>query len=75
MSLAELTAWCDARFGAYAPQAELRPRTYDIPWMVMDNSDAERDFGWRVEISIENILDQIANHAERNPDWLERSGI
>jgi CDP-paratose 2-epimerase len=75
MSLAELTTWCDARFGAHAPQADPRPRTYDIPWMVMDNSDAERDFGWRVEIPIENILDQISRHAERNPDWLERSGL
>jgi CDP-paratose 2-epimerase len=75
MSLAELTAWCDARFGAHAPQADPRPRIYDIPWMVMDNSDAERDFAWRVEVPIENILDQIARHAERNPDWLERSGL
>lgn len=75
MSLAELTTWCDARFGAHAPQADPRPRIYDIPWMVMDNSDAERDFGWRLEISIENILDQIARHAERNPDWLERSSL
>jgi CDP-paratose 2-epimerase len=75
MSLAELTAWCDERFGAYAPQADTRPRTYDIPWMVMDNSGAERDFGWRVEIPIENILDQIAGHAQKNPDWLERSGL
>lgn len=75
MSLAELTSWCDARFGAHAPQSDPRPRTYDIPWMVMDNSDAERDFGWRAEIPIESILDQIASHAEGNPDWLERSGV
>lgn len=74
MSLAELTTWCDARFGAHAPQADPQPRTYDIPWMVMDNTDAERDFGWQVQIPIESILDQIARHAEVNPDWLERSG-
>jgi CDP-paratose 2-epimerase len=75
MSLAELTAWCDARFGTHTPVADLRPRTYDIPWVVMDNHDAESDFGWRVEIPIESILTQIACHAERNPDWLERSGL
>lgn len=75
MSLAELTAWCDARFGAHAPEADLRQRTYDIPWMVMDNSDAERDFGWHVQIPIGSILDQIARHAEHNPDWLEKSGL
>ncbi len=75
MSLAELTAWCDARFGIHAPLADLRPRTYDIPWVVMDNYDAESDFGWRSEISMESLLTQIACHAERNPDWLERSGL
>lgn len=75
MSLAELTAWCDARFGIHAPVADLRPRTYDIPWLVMDNHDAQSDFGWRPEISLESILAQIADHAQCNPDWLERSGL
>jgi CDP-paratose 2-epimerase len=75
MSLAELTAWCDARFGINAPVADLRPRTYDIPWLVMDNHDAESDFGWRVEISLERLLAQIADHAQCNPEWLERSGL
>ena len=75
MSLAELTAWCDARFGKHIPVADLRPRTYDIPWVVMDNHDAESDFGWRVQTPIESILTQIACHGEHNPDWLERSGL
>jgi CDP-paratose 2-epimerase len=75
MSLAELTAWCDDRFGAHAPVADLRPRTYDIPWIVMDNHEAETDFGWRPEIPMQSLLSQIACHAERNPDWLERSGL
>jgi hypothetical protein len=39
----------------------------------MDSSDAERDFGWRLESPLENILEEIAQHAERHPDWLERS--
>jgi CDP-paratose 2-epimerase len=75
MSLAELTAWCDARFGTQVPLADLRPRTYDVPWIVMDNHDAESDFGWRAEVSMESLLTQIACHAEQNPDWLERSGL
>ncbi len=73
ISLAQLTAWCDRRFGPYAPTADTRPRPYDIPWVVMDSSDAERDFGWRVEFPLASILEEIAQHAERNPDWLERS--
>ncbi|MGA2099860.1 MAG: NAD-dependent epimerase/dehydratase family protein [Candidatus Sulfotelmatobacter sp.] len=75
MSLAQLTAWCNARFGTHTPIADLRPRTYDIPWVVMDNHEAESDFAWHPEISMENLLSQIARHAENNPDWLERSGL
>lgn len=75
MSLAELTAWCDMRFGPHVPVADLIPRPYDIPWVVMDNSAAESDFGWRPDIPMESLLTQIACHAERNPDWLERSGL
>jgi len=75
MSLAQITTWCDARFGPHVPLPDLRPRPYDIPWMTMDSSDAERDFGWRPKTSIEALLDEIASHAERHPDWLETSGV
>jgi CDP-paratose 2-epimerase len=73
ISLARLNAWCDARLGAHAPGADTRPRQYDIPWVVMDSSDAERDFGWQIEIPMERVFEEIAQHAERHPDWLERS--
>lgn len=75
ISLAQLTAWCDGRLGKHAPTADPRPRPYDLPWVVMDSSDAERDFAWRVEFPLESILEEIAQHAEANPDWLERSGL
>lgn len=73
ISLAQLNAWCDRRFSPHAPTADIRSRPYDIPWVVMDSSDAERDFGWRLQSPLENILEEIAQHAERHPDWLERS--
>jgi len=75
MSLAQLNAWCDARFGAHRPQADSRERPYDIPWVVMDNSDAATDFGWAPRITLPELLEGIAVHAEQNPDWLERSGL
>lgn len=74
MSLYELNAWCDARFGSHQPESDLRPRPYDIPWIIMDNSLALRDFGWRPGVELEETLRQIAAHAEQHPDWLERSG-
>lgn len=75
MSLAQLTAWCDARFLPHAPQSDLRGRPYDIPWIVMDSSDAQRDFGWRLETPLGDLLEEIARHAVDHPDWLERSGL
>ncbi len=68
-----MNAWCDARFGPHEPSADTRPRRYDIPWVIMDSSDAGRDFGWRIEIPMERVFEEIAQHAERHPDWLERS--
>jgi CDP-paratose 2-epimerase len=73
MSLSQLTAWCDVRFGTFAPTADSLDRPYDIPWVVMDNRDVKRDFGWKIETPAADLLEEIARHAEDNPDWLERS--
>lgn len=75
MSLAQLTAWCDERFGRHVPVADHTPRAYDIPWMAMANDDATRDFGWQIEMPLPAILDEIACHAEVHPDWLDVSRI
>lgn len=75
MSLAQLTAWCDERFSPFAPAPDLRERLYDIPWVVMDNSDVARDFGWSIQMPLPELLEDIAHHAESNSDWLERSGL
>jgi CDP-paratose 2-epimerase len=74
-SLAQLTAWCDDRFGTYAPVVDRRERPYDIPWMVMNSEDATRDFDWSPLTPMDDLLDGIARHAEAHPDWLERSGV
>jgi CDP-paratose 2-epimerase len=75
MSLAQLTAWCDARWGRHAPESDPRGRPYDIPWMAMDSRLAEDDFGWSVETPLGELLEEIACHAEQHPEWLERSGV
>ncbi|HEV2201373.1 MAG TPA: NAD-dependent epimerase/dehydratase family protein [Bryobacteraceae bacterium] len=74
MSLAQLTRWCDARFGHHQPQAEERPRRYDVPWVVMDSRHVANDFGWRCTRPLPHILEEIASHAEQHPEWLELSG-
>jgi CDP-paratose 2-epimerase len=75
MSLAQLTSWCDDRFGHHTPAVDLEPRNYDVPWVVMDNTQAANDFGWRIEMSLPTILEGIAEHALSHSDWLEVSHV
>jgi len=74
MSLAQLTDWCDSRFGKHQPQPDDRPRSYDVPWMVMDSARAAEDFAWHCSADLHGILEEIARHAEVHPKWLEVSG-
>lgn len=73
MSLAQLTEWCDARFGRHQPEPDFRPRPFDIPWVIMDSGRVWERFGWKPQRTLFSILDDIAAHAEANPDWLTRS--
>jgi CDP-paratose 2-epimerase len=75
MSLAQLTSWCNAKFGNHEPQIDDRPRLYDVPWIVMDSTHASDDFDWHCSSDLPEILDEIASHAERHPEWLEVSGL
>jgi CDP-paratose 2-epimerase len=74
MSLAQLTAWCDARFGKHLVATDAKPRPFDIPWMVLDSSLAQKTWNWSPKISLPQVLEEIATHAEANPNWLEISG-
>jgi CDP-paratose 2-epimerase len=71
MSLRQLSAWCEARFGPHTVAADTSARPFDIPWMVMDSSLAAQQWGWRPEISLESILDEIARHAAEHPGWMD----
>jgi CDP-paratose 2-epimerase len=75
LSLKQLNNWCDSRFGSHTPAADLTPRPYDIPWVIMDNREVERDFHWSPATAMPALLEEIARHAESNPDWLQRSGL
>ena len=74
MSLANLTAWCDRRFGPHTPAADGSERPYDVPWLILDSTKAKKSFDWRPTITIESILEEIAAHVDANPGWLERCG-
>jgi CDP-paratose 2-epimerase len=74
MSLAQLTQWCDERFGPHRPEPDTHPRPFDIPWLIMDSSRTRMDFGWTPERDLGSILVEIAAHVHDNPGWLQRSG-
>jgi CDP-paratose 2-epimerase len=74
MSLAQLTSWCNERFGVHIPLADGSDRPYDVAWLILDSTETRKAFDWRPEISIHAILEEIAVHVAENPDWLERCG-
>jgi CDP-paratose 2-epimerase len=74
MSLAQLSSWCAIRFGKHTVGRDSASRPYDIPWIVLDPAMAERQWDWQPTIRVAQILEEIAQHAEAHPDWLEISG-
>jgi CDP-paratose 2-epimerase len=72
-SLHQLTEWCDARFGSHPVAADPAPRSFDIPWIVLDHAKATRLWNWQPVISTDAILDEIAAHARAHPGWLDIS--
>jgi CDP-paratose 2-epimerase len=74
MSLVQLNDWCDQRFGPHLPAADGSERPYDVPWLILDSRKALALTGWQPEIGLSGILDEIAEHAVANPDWLARCG-
>ncbi len=69
-SLLQMSEWCRERFGDHDVSSDDRPRPFDIPWVVLDSAKAKRLWGWEPALSTTNILEEIAQHAEANPDWL-----
>jgi CDP-paratose 2-epimerase len=74
MSLAQLSEWCTHRFGAREVLADATPRQFDVPWLVLDSSLAKSAFDWSPAMPLEQILSEIASHAEAHPAWLDHCG-
>ncbi len=69
-SLAQLSKWCTERFGPREVASDSTPRRFDVPWLVMDSSKATSIWNWQPQITLDEILEEIAIHAETNPGWL-----
>lgn len=71
MSLAQLSHWCSKRFGPHKIASEPTPRPYDVPWLVMDCRAAAKRWDWKPRRNLLSLLEEIAEHAEKNPKWLD----
>jgi CDP-paratose 2-epimerase len=75
MSLAQLSKWCETRFEPHQVASDATPRPFDVPWLVMDSSLAEKAWNWKPATKLEAILEEIAQHAQAHPHWLEISSV
>jgi len=73
LSLRELSSWCEDRFGQNEVLASQDERPMDATWIVMDSTTAQNAWNWSVKTKIDQILEEIANHAEKNPHWLKHT--
>ena len=73
MSLKQLSHWCADRWGEHEIAVDQQERPYDIPWVVMDSRQAEHLWGFKIEKKLVTILEEIAQHADQQPGWLELS--
>lgn len=73
MSLKQLSDWCTGRFGLLEVVRDGTPRPFDIPWIVLDHAKAARQWDWHPATKPVAILEEIADHAENNPGWLDLS--
>jgi len=71
MSLKELSIWCEERFGSNKVTSSDEVRPMDAPWIVMDSKVAKNVWNWNIQTSLDQILDEIADHADKNPNWLK----
>lgn len=72
-SLLQLGDWCKNRLGDHQVDSDRSPRPFDVPWIVLDTSRAEKIWGWRPTKTAEEIFEEIATHADEAHDWLDLS--
>ena len=70
LSLKELSNWCEDRFGQKEVLSSNDRRSMDA-LDVMNSTIAQNAWNWSVKTKIEHILEEVAQHAEKNPNWLK----
>jgi CDP-paratose 2-epimerase len=73
LSLRQMSDWCRDRLFDHPVESDTRPRSFDLPWVVLDAARATEAWRWAPTRGTLDILDEILRHAEANPHWLELS--
>ena len=69
-SLAQLSEWCTNRWGQRAVVSDPTPRTFDLPWVVLDHTLASQVWDWTPQTTSHRILTEIADFADTQQDWI-----
>ena len=48
-------------------------RAFDIPWLILNAGPVAAEWDWRLQTKLDDILEEVATHAETHPEWLERT--
>ncbi len=75
ISLANLTRWCESRFGLVTISGIDQNRPFDIPWLVLDHGLATRIWEWKPQTTLPQIAEEIASFAEHESNWLAISAL
>lgn len=70
MSLRQLSEWCTSELGEHHVLADLAPRPFDLPWVVLDATRAREFWDWQPRRPVGDICAEIARHAREHPEWL-----
>jgi CDP-paratose 2-epimerase len=70
-SLRQCSEWCASRFAPLQVSEVPEKRPFDIPWLVLDDRLARDEWNWSPTMGREAIFEEIATHAEGNPNWLQ----
>ena len=69
VSLRQLSQWCSERFGEHPIASDPAPRTYDLPWVVLNHQLATKTWNWNPITTVQEVLNEIAEHAIKHPNW------
>jgi CDP-paratose 2-epimerase len=73
-SLAEMSAWCEQRFGKRKEVVrDGSERPFDIGWLVLDDARARQAWNWKPQVDRQALFAEVAAFAATEPRWITLS--